>query len=178
MQKFVIGSTAALILSAGIVSAATITVDFDSGAKVGATYVESGFTFSSDTGTASTATCDGSSCLQFGNNEIITVTYAGGAFTVDSFDFNGPGNGGQIDVAGGGNSETMTEMFTGNTLSPAILTQTYMDIFSFTFQNNGSGSGRVDNIGFSIATVPVPASGLLVLTGIGALMAKRRKKKA
>jgi hypothetical protein len=39
-----------------------------------------------------------------------------------------------------------------------------------------NGSGRVDNIVFDVAAVPVPAAGFLMLGGLGALALRRRRK--
>ena len=187
MKNTALVSATALILTCGVAQASTVTVDFDSGSTVGGTYVESGFTFTSDGGTAGLANnCptgpggSNTSCLQFNNNEIITVTFMGGlAFDVDGFVFNGPGNGGDIEVTGGGLSEVLTETENANAVTPAVLTNDYSGIFSFTFQNAGNGSGRVDNIAFTVASVvpvPVPAAGLLMLTALGAIASRRRRK--
>lgn len=179
-------STAALMLSSGMAVATTISVDFDSGTLGSGIYEESGFTFSSDNpgGAGLANNCPtgspNSSCLQFNNNEIITVTYLGGlAFDVLGFLFNAPGNGGDIFVTDGTQSETLTETNNGNTMSPAVLTNTYTGIFSFSFQNVANGTGRVDNITFGVsdpAPVPLPASGLLLLGGLGAMAMRGRRK--
>jgi hypothetical protein len=116
--------------------------------------------------------------LQFNNNEIITVTYVGGAFDVDSFLFNAPGTGGDINVAGGGSSTLLTETQNGTAMTSVSFNTEYDGITSFTFQNAGRGSGRVDNMVFTVASVPLPAAGLMLLAGVGALFGRRRRTSA
>lgn len=189
MKSILFSTATALVLAGGLAHASTVTVDFDSGVSGGGIYSEAGFTFTSDSsgGAGLASNCPtgpggaNTSCLQFNNDEVITVTYMGGlAFDLDGFVFNGPGNGGDILVTGGGSGETLTETNNGNSMSAAMLTNAYDGILSFTFQNAGNGSGRVDDIGFTVttATVPLPASGLLILSGLAAIAAKRRRKTA
>lgn len=159
---------------ASMATAATVTVDFDSGSSAGSTYVEDGFTFTSNIGTAGTSNDCGSACLQFGNNEIITVTYSGGTFSVLGFDFRVPGNPG--DLSANGTFVPENAGITGNDMSTETFTTEFLNLTSFTFQNVNNGSGRVDNIVFDVAAVPVPAAGFLMLGGLGALALRRRCK--
>ena len=186
MRKVLKCSAAAFLLSSSIAAAATVTVDFDTGSLSGGVYSEDGFTFTSDNpGGAGTANncptgSPNSDCLQFNNDEIITVTYMGGlAFDVVSFLFNAPGNGGDIFVGvAGGSSEFQTETNNGTTMTASNLVNSYSGVTSFFFQNAGNGSGRVDNIVFEVpdvSTVPIPASGVLLLAGLAGLGAVRRK---
>ena len=146
----------------GAASAATVTIDFESGILSGGTYTEDGFTFtSSSKGGVSLASDCGSDCLQFGNNEVITVVYSGGSFDVDGFLFRGPGRGGEIKVSDGVTPTILSESLSGNDMAPATFTTEYDGITSFTFQNAAKGSGRVDSISFTVAAIPVPAAGLL-----------------
>jgi hypothetical protein len=177
--KYIYPLATIAILAATSASAATVTVDFDSGLLSGGIYTEDGFTFTSDSsgGAGLANNCPtgspNSSCLQFNNNEIITVTYSGGAFDVDGFLFNAPGNGGDL-IAGG---MTITETQNGNAMTAQTYTNEFDGVFSFTFQNAANGTGRVDNIVFTVADVPVPAAGLLLLSGLGAIALRRRKSK-
>lgn len=180
-----LGVTAfALAASVGMAAAATVNVDFNTGSPNAGTYTQNGFTFSSDNpGGASLANncptgSPNSPCLQFNNNEIITVTYSGGLFDVLGFLFNAPGNGGQMQVVGGPLTTVLTETQNGNAMTAASFTSQYKGLTSFSWQNVGQGSGRVDNISFGVAAVPLPATGLMLIAGIGALAAKRRRKTA
>jgi len=180
MKSIFYAITAAGCLAASNAAAATVLVDFDSGSLGGGVYMEDGFTFTTtrNGGTSLANNCPtgpggaNTSCLHLNNNEIVTVTYSGGAFDLEGFLFNAPGNGGDMLA----NGQAITETQNGNALSPTNYPTPFENIFSFTFQNGANGSGRVDNIVFGVATVPVPAAGLLMLSGLGALMMRRRRK--
>ncbi|TBN42808.1 VPLPA-CTERM sorting domain-containing protein [Paracoccus subflavus] len=54
-------------------------------------------------------------------------------------------------------------------------------LLSFIMQTGGqgqAGNGRVDDIEVDVAPIPLPASAVLLLAGLGGLAAVRRKKKA
>lgn len=170
---------AVAFLAASGASAATVNIDFDSGTLSGGTYVEDGFTFtSSSSGGVGTANSCGSACLQLNNNEIVTMTFSGGAFDLLGFSFNSPGNGGDILANGFVEVETQN----GNTLTqvsyPTLNPTPYLGVLSFTFQNNGNGAAFVDDIiaNIPVSEVPLPATGMLMLGGLGAIALRRRRK--
>ncbi|MBL4813636.1 MAG: VPLPA-CTERM sorting domain-containing protein [Rhodobacteraceae bacterium] len=182
MNKFALAVGLALAMTGSMAAAATVTIDFDSGLLSGGTYTEDGFTFTSNSpgGAGLASSCPtgspNSSCLQFGNNEIISVTYSGGNFDVEGFLFNAPGNGGDIVVSSGGPTTSYTETQSGNAMTAVDVMGAFDDVSVFTFQNAANGSGRVDNITFTIASVPLPATGLLIMAAMGGLSALRRRK--
>ena len=185
LGNFKIAATVAtLVMSSGLGASAStvdILVDFDSGALVGNTYVEDGFTFTTTrNGGVSLSSDCGSKCLQLNNDEIVTVTYKNGAFDLLGFSFRGPGGGGDMFISSnvGGSQQTITESLNGNDLQPISL-NVFGGILSFNWQNARNGSGRVDDIRFTVpAPVPLPAAGLMLLAGIGGLaaMARRRRR--
>jgi hypothetical protein len=170
-------AVAVLGLGASAASAATLNVNFE-GSPSGGVYTENGFTFTSNQGTVSLATCPPTGgCLQINNNEIITVTYVNGAFDVVSFSFRSPGNGGDLTISGSnGTSKTISENLGGNDLDFVSVDGLFDGVVSFSWQNLENGSGRVDNIAFEV--IPLPAAGWLLLAGVGGLVAMRRKKAA
>jgi hypothetical protein len=170
---------AALSLGTGVASAATVTVDFDTGSLSGGVYTEDDFTFASNSpGGVSLSNDCGSKCLQLNNNETITVTYKNnGLFDLLSFAFRSPGNGGDLEITdNNGNSQTITENLNGNALQFISFPGQYNGILSFSWTNAENGSGRVDNVSFNISAVPLPAAGWLLLAGVGGLAALRRKR--
>lgn len=151
-------------------------------------------TFSGETGTGYTlaearivnGNCDVKGCLALNDNEATTITAEnGGTFSVSSFWF-------QLLGKGTGNSLTLTTDLGSRTFAqPAYkankgytisdLGSLFSDISFLTFSTGGGGNVRVDTVALSdpsIAPVPLPASGLLLLAGIGGLAAARRRKPA
>ncbi|GAA3873423.1 VPLPA-CTERM sorting domain-containing protein [Celeribacter arenosi] len=171
----------AALLALGVGSAAeaaTVKLDFSSGTASGSTYVQDGFTITVANPTSiSTSNDCGSSCLKLSNNQSALLTFSGGAFNIMSFLFNGKGNDGAFDFSydGGAVTATYTESNNGNTMTLAEPNLT--GVTSVLFVNKSGGSSRIDDINVStISEVPLPASGLLLLAGLGGLAMKRRRK--
>jgi hypothetical protein len=116
-------------------------------------------------------------CLQLNNNETITVAYLGGLFDVMSFTFRSPGSGGDLTIASNvaGSSQTISESLSGNDMQQIGFPNDYNGILTFSWTNLENGSGRVDNLSLTIAPVPLPAAGLLLLAAIGGLSLMRRR---
>lgn len=172
----------ALTMAAGAASAATVTVDFSSGMTVNKAYIEDGFTFTSSSGGGITTpnTC-GSPCLLLRNNEEVTVTFAGGLFSIDSFQFIGESNDVAFSLTGSNmDTDSFSETLPGNNLATALVPNKFNGILFATFTQVDNGSSRIDNITFTVPdvppTVPLPAAGLMLLSGIGVIGAMRRRR--
>lgn len=171
----------ALTFAAGAATAATVTVDFDGGTLDGGVFMQDGFTFTSTSnGGVSLPNNCGSSCLLLRNNEEVTVTFAGGEFSIDSFQFLGTSNDMAFSLTDSTSfSATFGEDLSGNNLGTALVPGTFNDILFATFAQLANGTSRIDNITFTVPDtpiVPLPAAGLLLLSGLGAMGAMRRRR--
>lgn len=84
-----------------------------------------------------------------------------------------------VSVSFGGNSQTVTNGPKGNgpfwTLYSLVFTATgSSQVLSFASLDAGSYGAALDTV--SVSSVPLPAGGLLLLTGLGGLVAARRRK--
>ena len=184
------GTAAALAisaLSAGAVSAATI--DFDGAATGNQTnYSEDGFLF--DEVRIVNGNCDadsGKPCGAENDNEVTTMTTdpTGGLFSVVSlwFQILGNGTGNDFTLTTDLGSYTFEESVWGNNNGGAYVTladyaNIFADITYLTFATGDGGNVRFDDIvaNPSVAPVPLPAAGMLLLGGLGALGMMRRRR--
>lgn len=175
---------AALLLSAAAPSFAS-TVDFTGASNQGGgSYSEDGLIF--DDIRIVSGNCDAASdkpCGALNDNETSVLTQVGGGtFSLSSFWYQ---------LLGNGNPNTLTVMSNlGGLLTFAsdvvgfndgghVVDLTGLALFqnvtSLTFSTIGGGNVRLDDL-VSPSAVPLPAGGLLLLGGLGALTALRRRK--
>lgn len=179
---------AALALSAGVFATASVasTLDFTgAGAQGGGAYVEDGLAF--DDIRIVNGNCDavsGRPCGALNDNETSILTkVGGGTFSLTSFWYQ---------LLGKGHDESNTLFVTtdlgglltfaanlvghnddGHYVDVSALSA-FQNITSLTFSTNGGGNVRIDDI--EVAAVPLPAGGFLLIGGLGALAALRRRK--
>ena len=172
------------VMGASIGGASALTIGFDADSISGHPWGEGGFIFTSNKGTTNTSNDCSGPCLQLGNNEVIKMVQKDGlAFDLLSFAYNGKDN--PNDDADGAlyialdedftvAKETFDEFDNANVMATATPSSAYLGVFSVYFTTSGIGSSRIDDV--EISAVPLPASGLLLLAGLGGLAMKRRRK--
>lgn len=190
MKSFVMGvASACLIALAGASSAATI--DFETDSNPGHPFEQAGFQVTQvGGGNVSTPNNCGSACLLLQNGSS-GKTYklsqiGGGAFNLLSFSFNGTDAKGQnagnpvdalfasLTTSGG---TVFTDTVNGNVMTSTGPLSQFMGVTAVYFFNAGNGSARVDDIKVeAVSAVPVPAAGYMLLAGLGAFAAFRRRK--
>ena len=189
-MKFSRGWLCAVVLGACLSgnSALAAVINFDDGYKSGGSYFEAGFVFEQvANGAVSTPrgcveASINSNCLLLPNqnsDKVVKMSLAtGGIFSLLGFTFDGrDGEGPALYVSRYLTGGTLfSEPDTGNTMNPSGLLSQFMDVTSLFFRDAGTGSSRVDNLNVSLAPVPVPAAGLLLIAGLGALAAVGRRK--
>lgn len=185
------GLLSAALVMAGAAASFAATVDFTgAGAQGGGSYTEDGLVF--DDIRIVNGNCDSASgrpCGALNDNETSTLTQVGGGtFTLSSFWYQLLGNGNpntltvMSDLGGlltfasdvvGHNDDGHTVDLTGLAL--------FQNISSLTFSTTDGGNVRIDDLvlaGTGPSEVPLPAGGLLLLGGLGALAAFRPRKQA
>ena len=177
---------AALTLGASAVSAASI--GFDDGVKSGGVYYEDGFQFEEVGSGPVTVTGGGcvsegalnTGCLLLQNHNSGKITKMsledGGYFNLLSFTYDGrDGNEPALYVSTTTTGGTLfSEPDGANTMTSSGLLSQFMNVNMIFFYDAGNGSSRVDDIVTS--EVPLPASAVLLLAGLGGLVAMRRRK--
>ena len=161
-------------------SAATL-IDF-SGDKNADPYVEDGFSF--DPSRIVNGPCISNGCLALNDNEstIMTNTAVPNLFTLSGLSFsllgNGTGNFLQLVGSNGTSLTFAVANFAKNTYHTLAFTNEFADVSSVVFSTGGRGNVRIDDIGATPAPIPLPAAAWLLVGGIGALAAVRRRKPA
>lgn len=167
----------ATLLAANIVSAATI--DFGSGTGTNP-YVEDGFSFTPSR--LVNGNCDPAGpCLGLNNNQTAVMTFAGGAFTLQSVHFSLLGNGSSntLTVYETGNVSNAISFsasaYTHNTYYTELFTNQFLGVTSITFASSNGGNVRIDNV--EASAVPLPAAGWLLSSGLVGLIGLSRKRR-
>lgn len=181
----------ALALSAGAFATTSVasTLDFTgAGAQGGGAYTEDGLSF--DDIRIVNGNCDaasGKACGALNDNETSILTkVGGGTFSLSSFWYQLLGKGSResntlIVTTNLGAMLTFAANLVGHNDGGHVVDLTALSAFknitSLTFSTNNGGNVRIDDLGIP-AAVPLPAGGLLLIGGLGALAALRRRKQA
>ena len=173
MSNFTIGALGSAFILAGMALADTAgaaTVDFGTSAGNLASYGEDGFTFAP--ARLVNGNCLDGACLALNTNETTTLTFGGSAFTLETFSFSLLGRPAELTVTGdnGASAVFTTDEYGFNTYNTAVLGPLFAGVTSIVFADTGTGNIRIDDVVLSgdIAPAPLPATGLLMLAGLGA----------
>ncbi|MCU4653551.1 VPLPA-CTERM sorting domain-containing protein [Roseibacterium sp. SDUM158016] len=190
MKSYLAGAFLALTLAFGASQASALTLDFsdESGGILGGGLFQLTTDHPSGNPTVNSGNCAIAPCLEVTPNnnpnvtggEIVTLSrVGGGTFSVTEFwfQFLGRALDNTLRVTGGSSLVDFVQTSYphnngGQTVSVAGL---FDNITSISFQNLNRGSVRIDDIEVSIAPVPVPAAGLLLLTALGGMAFWRRR---
>lgn len=175
LAKFSASITAAL-LATSMTAAATI--DFGSGTGTNP-YVEDGFSFTPNR--IVNGNCDPAGpCLGLNNSQTAIMTFAGGAFTLESIHFSLLGNGANntLTVYETGNASNAisfsTSTYTHNTYYTELFAGQFSGVSSITFATSSGGNVRIDSV--EASAVPLPAAGWLLSSGLIGLTGLSRKR--
>jgi hypothetical protein len=120
-------------------------------------------------------------CLQLGNQESVKIELtSGGLFSLVSFLFDGKDGESDAIVVSTVLDGTGLEFGEPNNANTMTLAEPALSGLSAIYiRNNKNGTARLDDIKLSYTTpVPLPASGLFLAGGLGALALRRKRKSA
>ena len=143
-------------------------------------YLEEGFSFAP--ARIVNGNCISGGCLALNDNETSTMTYTAppGLFTLSVLNFNLLGNGTDNTLTLTGSNGTVrsfpVSIFDNNQYHNVLFTTEFQNVSSVVFSTNNGGNVRIDDL--TAVPVPLPAAGLLLVGGLGALGAVSRRKRA
>ena len=169
---------AALMLASADSAGAVTMVDFGGGHAD--PYDQDGFSFAPARIVNGNCLSSGG-CLGLNDNETTTMSRSGsGAFSLTGFSFNllGRGTGNSLTVTGSNGQSLAFDLssYSKNSYHSLLFSDEFANVSSVTFSTGGGGNVRIDDL--SAAPVPLPAAGWLLLGGLGAIGALRRRRRA
>ena len=175
-----IAAIAAGVLAVGFAGgarAATL-VDFSGDHKANP-YVEDGFAF--DPNRIVNGNClSAGGCLALNDNETTAMTRLEppSQFTLQGLSFTllGKGTGNTLTISGSNGttkSYSVGDLYKHNEYYSLLFPTEFQQVSSLVFSTSGGGNVRIDDV--SVAPVPLPAAGFLLLAGLGAFGALRRR---
>ena len=190
MKSSILGAVI-FAVSVSSVSAATVSID---SAELSATGASGGFTLVGG-GVQNSSNCPAERpCIRLNQNEAATLTFNDGdAFTLSSLLFSLQGTPAQLTVTPNSGTPFVSSTFQGNNVGLATgdLGGDFVDILSVVFTNSGTGTVRIggffgegegpmpsDPTDDPVSEVPLPAGGLLLISGLVGLAAAKRRKTA
>ncbi|WP_168201293.1 VPLPA-CTERM sorting domain-containing protein [Qingshengfaniella alkalisoli] len=182
---FVLGGLC--LIGASTASAAVIGFDDLSGTGV---YETGDFVFSNAKGTNGNCPGGVGPCLHYSNPQSTTLERIdGGTFSLESlaFRFQGNGTGNLLTVFDTNNITNKFDFgplngYVKNTDYQVAFGSSFANVLSITIATFAGGNVRIDDLGLrddvgTTTPVPVPAAGIVLLTGLGALGMVRRRRK-
>lgn len=175
-------------VASSVVAASAATVDIDS-AELSATGASGGFTLVGG-GVQNSMNCPAERpCIRLNQNESATLTFNDGEeFTLTDLLFSLSGSPAQLTITPSSGTAFVSSTFQGNNVavSTGDLGADFADILSAVFSNSGEGTVRIGGISGSgepgpdgsdpLTPVPLPAGGLLLVSGLIGLAATRKRK--
>lgn len=191
MKAYALGTAVALSLAAGAAGASTVTFDGSASYSLGngITVTVTGHTYSSETPlTLAGATLNynggfgvstsGDPKLDSAHQELLLFTFTGGLVNVNALSFAQNDQNDHVDYFFDG---TIVQDDIESAVANAFLNSdnTFVSTFAIGLNFGHSDQLRVAGFNYTLpAQVPVPAAGLLLAGGLGALAAIRRRRKS
>jgi hypothetical protein len=165
MKLYLLATAALLTITTGAASAATVTFE----GQAGNPYSEAGLLFS-DFGINNSANCPvgDDKCAQVGGTASVTTDPIGGLFSLSSLLLNLVGAQATLTLTAG----TITQTFS----SDGLIDLSAFQNVSMVFFDVNKGNAFIDDVSGTVAPIPVPAAGLLLLSALGGLAFLRRKQ--
>lgn len=179
MKKNLVKFLGMIVVGLAAANANAAVIDFGSGTGTNP-YVEDEFSFTPNR--IVNGNCDPvGPCLGLSGSQTAVMTFAGGAFTLESVHFSLLGNGANntLTVFETGNAlnaiSFSTSTYTHNTYYTELFANKFLGVSSITFAHSGGGNVRIDNV--EASAVPLPSAAWLLSSGVIGLVSLSRKRK-